>query len=83
MPSPYEIAKAGGKHHGFLRQVAEMGPRQRRKSVMSYLEQIGLHMDKVLNPEKHVPDWLALRESHREGLLRGWRKEVADHREKI
>lgn len=52
MPTPYEIAKVGGKHAGLLRQIPTMGPRQRRKSVESYREVIDLHLDRIASPEK-------------------------------
>ena len=83
MPTPYEIAKAGGKHAGLLRQIPTMGPRQRRKSVESYREVIDEHLDKVASPEKHVPAWSTLLQSHRDSLIRGWQKEIADHQEQI
>lgn len=84
MNDAYEIAKQpGGKHHGLLAKIGDMGPRQRAKSVRSYREQIAEHLDKIENPAKYVSSWGALRDSHRRALLHGWRKEVADHIEQI
>ena len=83
MPSAYETAKAGGKHHGLLDQLAAMGYRQRQKSVRSYQEQVDLHLDKIAHPEKHVPGWAGLRASHQASILREWRKEVLDHQQQI
>lgn len=80
---PYEIAKAGGKHRGFLRQVSDWGPRQRAKAIASLWAEVTLHLDKISSPQKYVPSWAVLSESHRSSLLRDWRKEVTDHQEQI
>lgn len=83
MTSAYEAAKAGGKHAGFLRSLSAMGPRQRSSAVQSFTDQITLHRDKLAFPERYVQNWGALREGHRQSLLREWRKEVLDHEEQI
>ena len=57
--------------------------RQRRKAAKSFQEQVDLHLDKLARPEKYVQGWSGLRESHRESILREWRKEVLDHQEQI
>lgn len=79
----YDTAKSGGKHHGFLAQLPGYGVRQRRKAAKSFQEQVDLHLDKLARPEKYVQGWSGLRESHRESILREWRKEVLDHQEQI
>lgn len=82
--SAYEIAKSpGGKHHGFLRLLDGWGARQRQKAMDSMREEVTLHLDKIARPGDYVPIWGKLRESHRQSLLRGWRQEVAAHREQI
>jgi hypothetical protein len=78
-----EAKKLGGKHHGFLRQLPALGPRQRRKAVKSYQEQVALHLDKISSPEKYVEGWDDLRDSHKATLIRTWRKEVEDRLEQI
>jgi hypothetical protein len=78
-----EAKKQGGRHHGFLRQLPEMGPRQRRKAAESYQQQVELHLDKIASPEKYVEDWDRLRHSHKATLIRNWRKEVEDRLEQI
>ena len=78
-----EAKKPGGKHHGFFRLLSALGPRQRRKAVKSYQEQVTLHLDKISSPEKYVEGWEDLRESHRATLIRSWRKEVEDRLEQI
>ena len=78
-----EAKRLGGKHHGFLRQLPAMGPRQRRKAVDSYLEQVELHRNKISSPQKYVGDWDELRDSHKVALIRNWNKEVEDRLEQI
>ena len=84
MSDAYEEAKQpGGKHHGFLCLLSEMGPRQRRKAAESYQAQAQLHLDKIASPAKYVEDWDDLRDSHKAALSRNWRKEVEDRLEQI
>ena len=60
-----------------------LGPRQRRKAVRSYQEQVALHLDKISSPEKYVEGWGDLRDSHKATLIRNWRREVEDRLEQI
>ncbi len=83
MSDAYEIAKGGGKHHGFLAQLSGYGDRQRSKAAGSFQEQVDLHLDKIAHPEKYVDNWAGLREAHRTSILREWRKEVLDRQEQI
>ena len=78
-----DAKKPGGKHHGFLLQLSAMGPRQRQKATDSYREQVELHLDKILLPQKYVEDWDDLRDTHKAALIRNWKKEVEDRLEQI
>jgi hypothetical protein len=79
----FDVAKAGGKHRGFLAQLPSYGPRQRSKALRSFQEQIALHLDKIAYPVKYVSSWGALSDSHKAGILREWSREVTDHREQV
>ena len=78
-----EAKKPGGKHHGLLRLLSELGPRQRRKAAESYEDQVELHLDKIAAPQKYVEDWDDLSDSHKAALIRNWRREVEDRREQM
>jgi hypothetical protein len=83
LANAYDVAKAGGKHAGFLKHLSKMGPRQRLKAMRSFQQEVDTHLDKIADPAKYVDGWANLRESHRQSLLRGWQVEVNDHLEQM
>jgi len=58
--SPYEIAKAGGKHSGFLRNYLTRTKAQIEKAIRSIEKQIAAHTEWIADPTKHVKDWSTL-----------------------
>lgn len=65
----YEIAKAGGKHAGFLRNYATKSRAEIERAIKSIERQMALHRDKIANPEKHIPDWKNLDPRQRDALV--------------
>jgi len=54
MPTPYEIAKAGGAHSGLIRRYAGESIRQVEKALASVERRLAAHLDKVKNPRRYV-----------------------------
>ena len=79
----YKIAQAGGKHAGFLKNYAGKTPAQINKAINSYQKASNIHLDKIGNPTKYVPNWNTLRPGHQQSLIRGWRNEVTNFGEQI
>ncbi len=44
---------------------------------------IGVHLDKIANPSKYVPNWSTLRPNHQQSLINGWQNTVTKHTEQI
>jgi len=82
----YETALAGGKHSGFLKNYLGRSEDEINKAIRSMQsgnQGINVHLDKIANPTKYVPNWTNLRSSHQESLLNGWRNTVTKHFEQI
>ena len=82
----YKIAQAGGKHAGFLKNYAGRSPAEINKaikSIQSGKQGINVHMDKIANPTKYVPNWNTLRPGHQQSLINGWQNTVTKHTEQI
>ena len=71
--------------HGFLiismqffanRNISKMNSLQLRKSIVSWSEQIQLHKDKVLFPEKFYENWNDFDERYKIGLIKHWKHEI-------
>jgi hypothetical protein len=54
MPTPYEIAKAGGKHAGLVRRYSGEPERLIEKSLQSLEKRIVEHVAKISDPTRHV-----------------------------
>ena len=79
----FTIAQSGGKHGGFLVNYFGRTPAQINKAIRSYLQKISVHLDKIANPSKYIPNWSQLRPQHQHSLLRGWQIEITDAREQV
>ena len=58
-------------------------PNQLRKGIRSLKKKIELHLAKIDNPAKYCEDWHSRDERAKLGLIRHWRKEIADTEESI
>ena len=82
----YETALAGGKHSGFLKNYLGRSDDEINKAIRSMQsgnQGISVHLDKIANPTKYVPNWTTLRSSHQQSLLNGWQNTVTKHSEQI
>ena len=75
----YKVAKTGGAHSGKLADYQKnFSIAALEKTVKNLDEKIALHISKINTPEQHYPDWEKRDPREREGLVKHWRKEVAN-----
>jgi hypothetical protein len=75
----YNVAETGGAHSGKLADYQKnFSIAALEKTVKNLDEKIVLHISKINTPEQHYPDWEKRDPREREGLIKHWRKEVAN-----
>jgi RHS repeat-associated protein len=82
----YETALSGGKHSGFLKNYLGRTTTEINKAIntlQSGKRGIDVHLDKITNPSKYVPNWNSLLTSHQQSLLNGWKREINNASEQI
>lgn len=80
----YEIAVAGGKHAGFLKNYSDRSLRELQKGIASLEAQIAKHMEWIADPTKKIPNFWSLDPRHRADLINEhWPGDIARHREQI
>jgi hypothetical protein len=79
-----EVAEAGGRHAGFLRNYQGKPPGELRRGIESLKKQIEEHRDKISNPEKHIPNWKSLDPRQQKALLeKKWPSDIQRQREQL
>ena len=82
----YKTALSGGKHSGFLKNYIGRSPNEINKAINSLQSGnrgINVHLDKIANPTKYVPNWNNLSPSYQQNLINGWQREITNGREQI
>jgi hypothetical protein len=79
--SAYEIAAAGGKHAGTLRNYAGRSAAQIQKAITSYERQIALHQQKIANPAQFAERWGQMGAQEQAGLVNKWGADAARNQE--
>jgi hypothetical protein len=84
-PTAYEIAKAGGRHAGFLHQFSAKSLREIDKSIRSFETNIAKHLDYIADPLKKVSKdvWDRMDPRQQQGLIEHWNKEIQDWQQQI
>ncbi len=73
----YDIAKNGGKHSGFYKQYINKTFDQIQKGIKSLEKQIDEHLEKITNPEKHIPNFKKLDPRQQEALInKKWTSDI-------
>lgn len=49
----FEIAKAGGRQFGLIKQLPNYGSNQMRKALASQEARVREHLEKIANPERY------------------------------
>jgi hypothetical protein len=79
--TPYEIAKAGGKHSGHLRNYATRTAAELQKAIRGYRKVIDLHRKWIANPRLKVPNWDQLSAKEKCDLIAKWKSDIARNEE--
>ena len=77
----YEVAKAGGRHAGFLREYASRSVGEIQKSIESLEARSIEHLTKLANPAKQAERWAQMDPREQQGLLQLWEKEATRYQE--
>jgi hypothetical protein len=73
----FEIAKAGGKHAGFLTRYLNATKREVEKGIRRLGQQIRNHQSWIENPRDHIREWDALDPRQRDALVnRKWPSDI-------
>ncbi len=82
--TPFELAKEGGKHAGFLKTYSTKSAAEIQKGIRSIQEQIAEHKDKIANPEKHIENWGKLDPRQQQALLtKKWPSDIQRQSEQL
>lgn len=82
----FGIAQSGGKYSGFLQNYLDRSSKEINKAINSLQagnRGINVHLDKIANPSKYVPNWNLLRSEHQQSLIRRWQREIINNKERI
>lgn len=80
----YDVALAGGRHAGFLRNYAGKPTPQIERGIASIERQIAEHQAKIQNPSTYVDDWAALDHRQQQALLTSkWPGDIARQQEQL
>ena len=79
----YSRAISSGRHGGFARVLASMGPTQLHKTIASLRATANDHIAKIASPEEYVSNWRERDPRYKSGLLKKWQTEVDVAREQI
>jgi len=69
-----------------LKNYLGRNPNEIRKAINSLQSGnrgINVHLDKIANPNKYVPNWNTLSPSHQQNLINGWQMEIMNNSEQI
>jgi len=53
------------------------------RAMRKYERRIKEHEDKITNPNKYIPNWNSLDQMKKDGIMRHWKKEIANFHESI
>ena len=77
----YQIAKAGGRYAGTLKNYLGRSNAEIQKALRGCEKQVALHQQKTANPAQFVPDWNQLSAQWQAQLISGWQKDTVRNQE--
>lgn len=82
--SAFEIAKAGGKHAGFLKNYVGRTPAEIQKGIASIEKQIAEHRSWISNPQSKIPNFGSLDPRQQAALINSkWPSDIARQQEQL
>lgn len=80
----FEVAKAGGKHVGFLRNYVGRTPAEIQKAIASIEKQIADHRPWIANPQSKIPNFGSLDPRQQAALVNSkWPGDIARQKEQL
>jgi RHS repeat-associated protein len=80
----FEIAIAGGKHAGFLRNYVGRTPAEIQKGIASIEKQVADHQSWIANPQSRIQNFGALDPRQQAALINSkWPSDIARQREQL
>ncbi len=79
--SAYEEARSGGRHSGSYENYRNRSTSEIEKARKSYLDNVRIHENKLLDPVSAVDNWGLLSELEQVGLLKKWRDDLIRNQE--
>lgn len=77
----FDIAKAGGRNSGLLKNYTGRSTAEINKGITSLERQAALHREKLANPSKFAERWNQMSPQEQAGLVKYWQKEAASYQE--
>lgn len=77
----YEIAKAGGKHHGLYKRAQTLTRRELEKSARSYSSRVKEHEGYIANPSSHALNWHNETDMFKRNTIRLWKSHILKSQE--
>lgn len=75
-PAAYDVAKAGGKHAGWLRTHEALSDVELERSLKSFNRLAAKHERWMADPASKVADFAERDPRYQKGLLHGWRSDI-------
>lgn len=77
----YDVAKAGGKHAGLLKNYSGRTAAEIQKAIASLEREAATHAEKRANPARFAERWAQMSAQERTGLIKYWQKEASGYQE--
>lgn len=79
---PFEIAKNGGRHAGWYKDILQKSDRKLEQGIRSLEKQIAEHEGYIANPKSKISNWDSLDPREQQGLLnKKWPGDIARQEE--
>jgi len=83
MVTAYEIAKTGGKHHGWYLEQVKLSDAELLKGISSFEKQIARHESWIADPTIKIANYSDFDPRRQVALIAGWKQDASRHRESI
>jgi RHS repeat-associated protein len=75
----WDVAVAGGRHAGLLRNMAGKGISDIQSGIASLEGRVAEHLGKIRDPSSVIPHWAQLDPRAQQGYLKFWEKEAVNY----
>lgn len=79
----YQEALAGGKFAGALKSSRAQSDKSLNKSIRSFEKQVAEHVEKIMNPEKFIPNWEQVDERKKPGIIKDWTSHMEKNKKNL